>query len=964
MRGPSPHASLYESAIVPSNFEEGLNRVAKPVLSNPRYEDILGTRVDTFFDRYATVMPKGRISSEQALAILDRTLCKKRALIQILPPRLAVAYGRTSNNLREFGFLKSFLRRNGLDDRLFNSAFVQPKPSSKLSEQGRLVGIVREGFADFVSKKEVGRPALFQLINYVHAYLSWSHSFQYAGSPPRVLVFANDHSPLQVACSMVAKELGLPRIYIQHAEVTTAFPELDFEVSILRNRASLQTYQEIGQFSGHVHVVSREETPLNLSGFATANSDEVTVGVYLTAQVDWHGVQRAIERLKGNGQVRSLFVKPHPSIPVQQVQQECPSVPVSTGVPEQPHIAVVANSSVVIELLHRGIPVFQYYGMDAVPDDYYGFSRRGIAPQLTMEDLQRRFWTDFDPDEAWLAEFERYDPWADPGHTDEEARLVRSLSRYFPKRKTGRRPNSCASMYDGASSKTEAQLAGAKSHFSRLMLTVAPNSTIDVLNESRRFCVGRWSPSVTEVDFVTSFEALFAERSAAAHEVFSATRRVRDVRSELVYSVKRRDIELSGRNTSDQELDQMVAYVLSNGAEPNQRWRADIQFLLFLLRLGLDKRIERFLAEAPPIIVENLHVNHRIAIVKWLRERLTMQAALNLLPTQLYEGLSAFHRLKLQVLSATESMFERQPWTHGEIEDRFLGSASSGARRDFEHLVKPCYDRLRDRLFYMDVRWSRNERGAFFDAVATALRRKTPFSLVRLSDGEGYIFGEAYRHFTEIDMKNRERHWWREELSEDLRRRILPEIRAAAENADVLGIPCVYRFLRDSTDKSSSLLSSLQGRGLVEVLSRVSEYSRDDQLFAEEKCNLPLFNDLQRIYDLASLAERVVVVASVTPEEIVKLFGSLAERLYIQIPTHSRTVGNHKYSSHDKTLPHVYSEIREEITRTVRPGDLVLVAAGVIGKIFLGDAKRCGGVALDVGSSLDEWVEAGIHSLH
>jgi hypothetical protein len=57
-------------------------------------------------------------------------------------------------------------------------------------------------------------------------------------------------------------------------------------------------------------------------------------------------------------------------------------------------------------------------------------------------------------------------------------------------------------------------------------------------------------------------------------------------------------------------------------------------------------------------------------------------------------------------------------------------------------------------------------------------------------------------------------------------------------------------------------------------------------------------------------------------------------------------------------LPYVYKELREQIRSTAGPGDLVLVAAGVIGKIFLNDIRERGGVALDVGSSLEKWVDA------
>ena len=73
---------------------------------------------------------------------------------------------------------------------------------------------------------------------------------------------------------------------------------------------------------------------------------------------------------------------------------------------------------------------------------------------------------------------------------------------------------------------------------------------------------------------------------------------------------------------------------------------------------------------------------------------------------------------------------------------------------------------------------------------------------------------------------------------------------------------------------------------------------------------------------------------------------------------------NTKYANSSQSLPKVYGQIREEIAASIVPGDLVLVAAGIIGKIFLGDAKLAGGVALDIGTCLDAWVGAKIQSLH
>jgi hypothetical protein len=49
----------------------------------------------------------------------------------------------------------------------------------------------------------------------------------------------------------------------------------------------------------------------------------------------------------------------------------------------------------------------------------------------------------------------------------------------------------------------------------------------------------------------------------------------------------------------------------------------------------------------------------------------------------------------------------------------------------------------------------------------------------------------------------------------------------------------------------------------------------------------------------------------------------------------------------------VYRQVLEWIEQTVRPGQLVLVGGGLLGKIYVGAIQAQGGVGLDVGSVID-----------
>ena len=53
----------------------------------------------------------------------------------------------------------------------------------------------------------------------------------------------------------------------------------------------------------------------------------------------------------------------------------------------------------------------------------------------------------------------------------------------------------------------------------------------------------------------------------------------------------------------------------------------------------------------------------------------------------------------------------------------------------------------------------------------------------------------------------------------------------------------------------------------------------------------------------------------------------------------------------------IYPEIVDHVRSASEPGTLVLVGAGIVGKIFVDEAKLRGAVALDVGSLLDYMME-------
>jgi hypothetical protein len=72
---------------------------------------------------------------------------------------------------------------------------------------------------------------------------------------PKILVFANDHAPIQVALKIAANMLGIHTYYFQHGAITNAFPPLEFSVSFLDGQDALAKYRNIGEIKGKVELI-------------------------------------------------------------------------------------------------------------------------------------------------------------------------------------------------------------------------------------------------------------------------------------------------------------------------------------------------------------------------------------------------------------------------------------------------------------------------------------------------------------------------------------------------------------------------------------------------------------------------------------------------------------------------------------------------------------------------------------
>lgn len=254
----------------------------------------------------------------------------------------------------------------------------------------------------------------------------------------------------------------------------------------------------------------------------------------------------------------------------------------------------------------------------------------------------------------------------------------------------------------------------------------------------------------------------------------------------------------------------------------------------------------------------------------------------------------------------------------------------------------------------IDIRTSRREKTELENVILQAVKKGKALSLLRLGDGESYAFSGASTEFlddmADNDHEVRERMWWSLAPSPMLRGQIKARVRAATLDADVLGVPSIYRVIRDFGAGRHIFGESSTQRGIETILDVSSTLPKKwNRILTEERCHQILFTR-EFIIKLATAAKKVVWISCWTREQLDVDIS--VPQSHVVIPPHSRVegmtsgeAGNHFFETFEANL----AQMRQDII----PGSVVFVAAGLIGKIFLAEAKKCGAVALDIGAMAD-----------
>jgi hypothetical protein len=231
------------------------------------------------------------------------------------------------------------------------------------------------------------------------------------------------------------------------------------------------------------------------------------------------------------------------------------------------------------------------------------------------------------------------------------------------------------------------------------------------------------------------------------------------------------------------------------------------------------------------------------------------------------------------------------------------------------------------------------------EIIRKSLAERRPLSLLRLGDGEGfaYPFPEAEGISSALfdgDDENLKRSYFRSKgLPADNYHRLIEDFRQAVARCDILGIPSIYRIIRNLSEPGSRYGMRRNQRAFIRILGAVGvSIPLEQTIFTEERCHrVREALDEPFVLELASQAESVVLVSR-WPE------------IQGKFPTKSSLI---VVPSKKRVLYQCYPEIAERVCAISGPGTFVVIGAGVPAKIIADRARQSGAVALDVGSLMD-----------
>ncbi len=214
---------------------------------------------------------------------------------------------------------------------------------------------------------------------------------------PRAVVFANDHNDDSRALLLACRREGVPTAYVQHASVSTNFPPLGFDLSLLEGQDALDKYRQCGPVHGRVELVGMPKADEFLK---TKNQSLQVrrVGLACNIHDETEALTTTLQQLVPQFPNLTFTFRAHPSDTrdFSFLHQQHPQLLFSNARQEsvfeflaKQDALVAADTSTHLEAtLLNVVSVYYRFNTTTSTDDYYGYVAHGLVERAnTLSEL-------------------------------------------------------------------------------------------------------------------------------------------------------------------------------------------------------------------------------------------------------------------------------------------------------------------------------------------------------------------------------------------------------------------------------------------------------------------------------------------------------------------------------------------------------------------------------------------------
>ncbi len=241
--------------------------------------------------------------------------------------------------------------------------------------------------------RQVGGRALrfFDLVFYAIGYYEvYRRALRYYR--PRAVFFANDHNDDARSLLLACRAEGIPTLYVQHASVSTNFPPLGFDLSLLEGQDALDKYRQCGPVYGQVELVGMPKADAFLSQRNQATHVQ-RVAIACNIHDPLPAIAETLHYLMAKLPHLTFTLRPHPSDSrdFEPLRRKLPGLQWSDAHQQQifdfllAHDALVAaDTSTHLEATLLNVASIYYrFGTNKSLEDYYGYVAHSLVDPAT-----------------------------------------------------------------------------------------------------------------------------------------------------------------------------------------------------------------------------------------------------------------------------------------------------------------------------------------------------------------------------------------------------------------------------------------------------------------------------------------------------------------------------------------------------------------------------------------------------